>query len=157
MHKPSPRDLGFARTWRAQRPAKVLQGVVLITVFTAFERSGLSSHQSLLPAGNAWTAAAHVITAVIGSGVLSLAYSLSTMGWVAGSLILFAFAFVTWYMSMMLADAYRNPINTGKRNYTYPDAVKNILGKCSCLRLSPDCIIHGCICDMIPHYNDSTW
>lgn len=89
----------------------------------------------MLSAGNYWTAACHVVTAVIGSGVLSLAYSLSTMGWIAGSIILFAFAFVTWYTSMLLADAYRNPIDTGKRNYTYPEAVKSILGDtclCTC-------------------------
>lgn len=74
------------------------------------------------------TAAAHVITAVIGSGVLSLAWALSTMGWIAGPLILFAFAFVTWYTSLLLADAYRYPKDVGKRNYTYPGAVEAILG-----------------------------
>ena len=50
------------------------------------------------------------------------------MGWAAGPVILFLFAFVTWYMSLLLADAYRNPQNTGKRNYTYPGAVSAILG-----------------------------
>ena len=50
------------------------------------------------------------------------------MGWVAGPIILFLFAFVTWYMSLLLADAYRNPRDTGKRNYTYPGAVSAILG-----------------------------
>lgn len=78
--------------------------------------------------GNWVTAGAHIITAVIGSGVLSLAWAISTMGWAAGPVILFLFAFVTWYMSLLLADAYRNPQNTGKRNYTYPGAVSAILG-----------------------------
>ena len=50
------------------------------------------------------------------------------MGWAAGPVILFLFAFVTWYMSLLLADAYRNPQDTGKRNYTYPGAVSAILG-----------------------------
>ena len=81
-------------------------------------------------AGNWITAAAHIVTAVIGSGVLSLAWAISTMGWVAGPIILFLFAAVTWYMSLLLADAYRNPRDTGKRNYTYPGAVSAILGKC---------------------------
>ena len=81
-------------------------------------------------AGNWVTAAAHIVTAVIGSGVLSLAWAISTMGWVAGPIILFLFAAVTWYMSLLLADAYRNPRDTGKRNYTYPGAVSAILGMC---------------------------
>lgn len=79
--------------------------------------------------GNWVTAGAHIITAVIGSGVLSLAWAISTMGWAAGPLILFIFAFITWYMSLLLADAYRNPKVTGKRNYTYPGAVSAILGE----------------------------
>ena len=80
-------------------------------------------------AGNWITASAHIVTAVIGSGVLSLAWAIAQMGWVAGPVILFLFAAVTWYMSLLLADAYRNPRDTGKRNYTYPGAVSAILGK----------------------------
>ncbi|DBA70321.1 TPA: hypothetical protein ACH3X2_011743 [Trebouxia sp. C0005] len=78
--------------------------------------------------GNWITASAHIVTAVIGSGVLSLAWAIAQMGWVAGPVILFLFAAVTWYMSLLLADAYRNPRDTGKRNYTYPGAVSAILG-----------------------------
>ena len=92
-----------------------------------------SSRLSMLPfsviAGNWITASAHIVTAVIGSGVLSLAWAIAQMGWVAGPVILFLFAAVTWYMSLLLADAYRNPRDTGKRNYTYPGAVSAILGE----------------------------
>lgn len=91
----------------------------------------VDGHLHFTPAcitGNWFTAGAHIITAVIGSGVLSLAWAISTMGWAAGPIILFLFAFVTWYMSLLLADAYRNPRDTGKRNYTYPGAVSAILG-----------------------------
>lgn len=93
-------------------------------------------------AGNWFTAGAHIITAVIGSGVLSLAWAISTMGWAAGPLILFLFAFVTWYMSLLLADTYRNPRDTGKRNYTYPGAVSAILGGCwfSFLQVAHACV-----------------
>ncbi|AQK44208.1 putative amino acid permease 7 [Zea mays] len=38
----------------------------------------------IVRSGSMWTAAAHVITAVIGSGVLSLAWSIAQLGWVAG-------------------------------------------------------------------------
>lgn len=79
--------------------------------------------------GSFWTASAHVITAVIGSGVLSLAWSMAQMGWVAGPLVLLLFSFVTYYTSSLLADCYRHPDPvTGKRNYTYMDAVKANLG-----------------------------
>ena len=75
------------------------------------------------------TAAAHIITAVIGSGVLSLAWATSTMGWIAGPIVLLMFSAVTWYCSWLLADAYRHPMNTGRRTYTYPEAVDIILGE----------------------------
>ncbi|KAL2553886.1 Transmembrane amino acid transporter domain-containing protein [Forsythia ovata] len=34
--------------------------------------------------GTVWTASAHIITAVIGSGVLSLAWATAQLGWIAG-------------------------------------------------------------------------
>ncbi|KAL2925310.1 Amino acid permease 4, partial [Bienertia sinuspersici] len=76
--------------------------------------------------GTLVTASAHIITAVIGSGVLSLAWAVAQMGWIAGPVVLLLFSFVTWYASTLQADCYRNP-NTGKRHYTYKDAVRTIL------------------------------
>ncbi|KAJ3672277.1 hypothetical protein LUZ60_006998 [Juncus effusus] len=80
--------------------------------------------------GTIWTATAHIITAVIGSGVLSLAWAMSQLGWVAGPLTLICFSLITLYTSCLLANCYRtgDPV-TGKRNYTYRDAVKSYLGK----------------------------
>ncbi|TQE00487.1 hypothetical protein C1H46_013913 [Malus baccata] len=79
--------------------------------------------------GTFWTSASHIITAVIGSGVLSLAWAIAQLGWVAGPTVLLLFAFVNLYTSNLLAMCYRtgNPI-TGQRNYTYMDAVKANLG-----------------------------
>ncbi|KAL2620996.1 hypothetical protein R1flu_001201 [Riccia fluitans] len=75
--------------------------------------------------GNSWTATAHIITAVIGSGVLSLSWSFAQMGWIAGPIVLFSFALCTWFTSKLLADCYRYPDPvTGKRNYIYMDAVR---------------------------------
>ncbi|XP_020963655.1 amino acid permease 6 [Arachis ipaensis] len=75
------------------------------------------------------TASAHIITAVIGSGVLSLAWAIAQMGWVAGPAVLFAFSFITYFTSTLLADCYRSPDPVhGKRNYTYSDVVKATLG-----------------------------
>ncbi|PWA97765.1 Amino acid transporter, transmembrane [Artemisia annua] len=79
--------------------------------------------------GTVWTASAHIITAVIGSGVLSLAWATAQLGWVAGPTVLFLFSFVTYYTSCLLAACYRcgDQVN-GKRNYTYMEAVQNNLG-----------------------------
>ncbi|KAE8658802.1 Amino acid permease 6 [Hibiscus syriacus] len=75
------------------------------------------------------TASAHIITAVIGSGVLSLAWAIAQLGWVAGPAVLMAFSFITFFTSTLLADCYRAPDPVhGNRNYTYMDAVKAYLG-----------------------------
>ncbi|KAL8141438.1 hypothetical protein V2J09_007459 [Rumex salicifolius] len=70
---------------------------------------------------------AHIITAVIGSGVLALAWAVSQLGWVAVPVVMVLFALIT-YTSALLADCYRHgdPV-AGKRNYTYTDAVKSSL------------------------------
>ncbi|XP_031482698.1 amino acid permease 6-like [Nymphaea colorata] len=77
--------------------------------------------------GTLWTASAHIITAVIGSGVLSLAWAIAQLGWIAGPAVLMAFSFITFYTSTLLADCYRSPV-TGRRNHTYMDAVRSNLG-----------------------------
>ncbi|XP_010920126.1 amino acid permease 4 [Elaeis guineensis] len=79
--------------------------------------------------GTVWTASSHIITAVIGSGVLSLAWAIGQLGWIAGPAVMILFAFVIYYTSNLLSDCYRigDPV-TGKRNYTYMDAVGANLG-----------------------------
>lgn len=75
------------------------------------------------------TASAHIITAVIGSGVLSLAWAVAQLGWLIGPAVLMAFSFITYFTSTLLADCYRSPDPvTGKRNYTYMDVVRANLG-----------------------------
>ncbi|KAK7258031.1 hypothetical protein RIF29_32415 [Crotalaria pallida] len=79
--------------------------------------------------GTFWTATAHIITAVIGSGVLSLAWAVAQLGWLAGPVVLLLFAVVNLYTSNLLTQCYRTgDPNTGPRNYTYMDAVKTLLG-----------------------------
>ncbi|XP_010490519.1 PREDICTED: amino acid permease 8-like [Camelina sativa] len=79
--------------------------------------------------GTFFTASAHIITAVIGSGVLSLAWALAQLSWVAGTIILVTFAVITYYTSTFLADCYRSPDPiTGTRNYSYMDVVRAYLG-----------------------------
>lgn len=66
---------------------------------------------------------------MIGSGVLSLAWAIAQLGWIAGPAVMLLFSFVTYYTSSLLTDCYRtgDPLS-GKRNYTYTDAVRSILG-----------------------------
>ncbi|XP_073134536.1 amino acid permease 8-like [Henckelia pumila] len=82
--------------------------------------------------GNVWTASAHIITAVIGSGVLSLGWAMAQLGWIAGVATLLVFSGITLYTSRLLVDCYRSPV-TGKRNYTYKEIVKNNLGETMCM------------------------
>lgn len=75
------------------------------------------------------TATAHIVTAVIGSGVLSLGWSIAQMGWIFGPIVLIMFSAITWYTAALLCDAYRTGDElAGKRNYTYMAAVKAHLG-----------------------------
>ncbi|XP_045819385.1 probable amino acid permease 7 [Trifolium pratense] len=80
--------------------------------------------------GNLQSAVAHIITAVIGSGVLSLAWSIAQLGWIGGPIALLCCAIATYVSSCLLADCYRNPDSiTGKRNYSFMDAVRVNLGE----------------------------
>lgn len=75
------------------------------------------------------SASAHIITAVIGSGVLSLAWCFAQLGWITGTLLLAVFAIITWFTCLLLTDCYRYPDPvTGTRNYSYMQAVKVNLG-----------------------------
>ncbi|XP_062024778.1 amino acid permease 8-like [Rosa rugosa] len=79
--------------------------------------------------GTVWTACAHIITASIGAGVLSLAWAMAQLGWLAGIFILLFCTFTAGYASTLLADCYRFPDPvSGKRNYSYMEAVKVYLG-----------------------------
>jgi len=79
--------------------------------------------------GTLWTASAHIITAVIGSGVLSLAWAIAQLGWIAGPAVMILFSAITYFTALLLTDCYRtgDPL-TGKRNYTYMDAIRSNFG-----------------------------
>ncbi|KAF9614656.1 hypothetical protein IFM89_019633 [Coptis chinensis] len=80
--------------------------------------------------GTVWTGSAHIITAVIGSGVLSLPWAIAQFGWLAGPVALFTFSFITYFTSSLLADCYRSPDPVlGKRNYSYMEAVRANSGR----------------------------
>jgi fatty acid desaturase len=79
--------------------------------------------------GTAWTATSHIVAAVVGSGVLALAWTVAQLGWVVGPLVLVGFSCVTYYTSALLADCYRYPDPVhGAVNREYIDAVRCYLG-----------------------------
>ncbi|KAK4760999.1 hypothetical protein SAY87_005892 [Trapa incisa] len=94
------------------------------TCFDSFDDDGRPRRT-----GTVWTTSAHIITAIIGSGVLSLAWAIAQLGWIAGPAVMLLFSFASYYTASLLSDCYRtgDPIS-GKRNYTYTDAVRSILG-----------------------------
>jgi hypothetical protein len=79
--------------------------------------------------GTVWTATSHIVAAVVGSGVLALAWTVAQLGWVVGPLVLVGFSCVTYYTSALLADCYRYPDPVdGAVNREYIDAVRCYLG-----------------------------
>ncbi|KAK0599379.1 hypothetical protein LWI29_004748 [Acer saccharum] len=79
--------------------------------------------------GTLWSCTAHTITAVIGSGALSFAWSVAQLGWIAGPASVISFAIITYVSSSLLPDCYRSPDPTnGTRNRSYIDAVRVNLG-----------------------------
>lgn len=99
----------------------------------------LSSDTCFEPAGTVWTATAHVITAIVGSGVLTLPWSVAQLGWILGPVVLFFFAFITYFTATLLSDCYQLPDPTkGKRNHTYMDAIRACLGTTTTLNQRND-------------------
>ncbi len=76
--------------------------------------------------GTTITASAHIITAVIGAGVLSLPYSMASLGWIGGPICFILFAGITLYTAQLLADLY---IIDGKRMRTYTMMVETCFGR----------------------------
>lgn len=87
-------------------------------------------------AGNIWTCFAHIITGIIGAGVLALSWSVAQLGWVGGPVAMLCFAFVTYLSAFLMTHCYRSPVcsesdagsQKRQRNYSYMDAVRSHLG-----------------------------
>lgn len=92
--------------------------------------SSFDPEESFQRTGTQWTAMAHVITGVIGAGVLSLAWSVAQLGWIAGPVMLIVFAGITVFSTYLLCDCYRSPDpeHGPTRNSSYTQAVKFYLG-----------------------------
>lgn len=81
--------------------------------------------------GTTWTASAHVITGVIGAGVLSLAWSVAQLGWIAGPIVIVIFAAITQVSTILVCDCYMSPdpAHGPTRHSSFIDAVKFYLGE----------------------------
>lgn len=81
--------------------------------------------------GTIWTAGAHIITGVIGAGVLSLSWSIAQLGWIAGPLAIILFAVVTLFATTILCDCYKSPDSLlgPTINHTLLEAAGFYLGK----------------------------
>ncbi|KAH6795570.1 hypothetical protein C2S51_036556 [Perilla frutescens var. frutescens] len=100
-------------------------------LLTDVASSSSDSHASVTRTGTVWTAIAHIITGVIGSGVLSLAWSVAQLGWIAGPISMVVFGIITIISSSILCDCYRypHPEMGHIRNRSYAEAVRSYLGK----------------------------
>ena len=85
-----------------------------------------------------WSATSHIITGLIGAGVLSLAWSVAQLGWIAGPLCVIALASITTVSAFLLCDSYRypDPEHGSIRNPSYRHAVKMYLGECDIIYFS---------------------
>ncbi|XP_023736810.1 probable amino acid permease 7 isoform X1 [Lactuca sativa] len=81
--------------------------------------------------GTIWTAIAHIITGVMGAGVLSLAWSLAQLGWLFGPPAIIIFAAVTGVSNSILSDCYRSPHPEygAHRHVSFLQAVRFFLGE----------------------------
>lgn len=83
----------------------------------------------IVVAGSVLTATTHIITVVVGAGVLALAWAIAQLGWIAGISVMISFSCISIYTYNLIADSYRYPDPVyGNRNYTYMQAVKTYLG-----------------------------
>ncbi|CAL0301741.1 unnamed protein product [Lupinus luteus] len=92
---------------------------------TPFLHTQYSDYAHVKRTGTVWTAVAHIVTGVIGSGVLSLAWAIAQLGWIGGPLAMILFASITLFTSFLLSDTYRSPDpeNGPTRSSSYLDAV----------------------------------
>ncbi|KAK7320292.1 hypothetical protein VNO77_29628 [Canavalia gladiata] len=90
----------------------------------------VTESQGFKRTGTVWTAVAHIVTGVIGSGVLSVPWSIAQLGWFAGPLAIVLVASTTLFSSVLLCNTYRHPHpqHGPHRSASYLDVVHLHLG-----------------------------
>ncbi|RVW50131.1 putative amino acid permease 7 [Vitis vinifera] len=121
-------EQGFLRKTRCAAPPGQGSdgGIAQIAAVAGRDGGSAVGIQNTHLGGTQWTAMAHVITGVIGAGVLSLAWSVAQLGWIAGPVMLIVFAGITVFSTYLLCDCYRSPDpeHGPTRNSSYTQAVK---------------------------------
>ncbi|KAJ9562882.1 LOW QUALITY PROTEIN: hypothetical protein OSB04_008042 [Centaurea solstitialis] len=91
-----------------------------------------SSSSPRIRTGTIWTAMAHLITGVMGAGVLSLGWSLAQLGWLYGITAIVSFAVVTGVSTYFFSDCYESSIDfrlgNEIRHTSFLGAVQSYLG-----------------------------
>jgi len=112
--------------------------------------------------GTVWTAVAHIVTGVIGSGVLSLAWSIAQLGWIGGPLTIIFFACITLLSAFLLSNTYRgpDPEHGPHRSSSYLDAVNLHKGNLQYSAFTIFCFflvfLFSCWC-LLLSASDDTW
>ncbi|KAL3729090.1 hypothetical protein ACJRO7_033658 [Eucalyptus globulus] len=76
--------------------------------------------------GTFWTASAHISSAMVGTILLSVAWDIAHLGWIAGPAAMCLISFLCYCTSWLLCDCYDSA--SPDRNCTYADSVRSILG-----------------------------
>ncbi|XP_027941062.1 amino acid permease 2-like [Vigna unguiculata] len=71
-----------------------------------YEEAFEASNGTIQLAGTVWSASAHIITAVIGSGVPSLAWAIAQLGWIAGPATMILFSVVCMLPNSIMVAAF---------------------------------------------------
>ncbi|KAF6141349.1 hypothetical protein GIB67_008526 [Kingdonia uniflora] len=117
------------------------QGLTRVNVETDAEKTVMGEDDTQTPffpthlpekrTGDVWSASAHIMTAVIGAGVLVVAWSVAQLGWIGGPISILIFAGISAVSAFLLCDCYKspNPEYGPITNHTYMDAVRLNLGR----------------------------
>ncbi|GAX74515.1 hypothetical protein CEUSTIGMA_g1964.t1 [Chlamydomonas eustigma] len=85
------------------------------------------SHHGQLPGQSSWISGVfHLVTVMIGAGVLALPSCMALLGWVIGPALLVFLGAVSVWGCMMMAEVFETP--GGVKSYTYREAVLHIMG-----------------------------
>lgn len=108
------------------RPSAALDAMEAAAESVKRKPDGRWCEDGVRRSGGTLSATAHVITAVVGAGVLSLPAAMASLGYAGGTIVFLAFGFVTLYTAQLLADLY---CIDGQRQRTYSQMVRTVLGK----------------------------
>ncbi|KAJ4700723.1 Amino acid permease [Melia azedarach] len=107
---------------------------------SGFNGVGLEDNGHSERKGTVLTASFHILTTLIGYGILSLPRATAQLGWITGPALILLFAFVPYYTSTLLSACYRSGNeHCGQRTSTYIDVARSNLGVTTLLYMLSGC------------------